>query len=91
MTKDSTTAAEAIAMLREIHEEYKDDDSAHGFISSNAAMAFVEAYESLEAKLKIAREALEGLAAQDSGEVGSTKKSDCMATIAQLTLSQLSL
>jgi chromosome segregation ATPase len=50
MTDDKTPSAEAIKMLREIHEEYQNDDSARGFISSKAAMALVEAYEALTAQ-----------------------------------------
>ena len=50
---------DVIKMLREIHEEHRDDDSARGFISSKLAMVFVEHCESLEEQNRNMREALE--------------------------------
>lgn len=83
MTTKETAAAGVEKLLEDLLRSSRGD----GY-KIEAVRSYIE---SLEAKLKIAREALEVLAAQDSGEVGSTKKSDCMATIAQLALSQLSL
>lgn len=45
--------------------------------------------EKLIASLEKAMKALDELAAQDSGEPGSTKRSDCMASIAKLALQKI--
>jgi hypothetical protein len=43
------------------------------------------------ARLKVARDALETLAAQHSGTVGSTRLADCMAVIARTSLAKIDL
>lgn len=50
--------------------------------------AQAEKIAELEAREKRLREALEVIAAQNSGIVGSTAKSDCMASIAKAALAQ---
>lgn len=50
-----------------------------------------ESYLSLLDQLKIAKEALEEIAAQDSGVPNSISRSDCMAAVATLALSKLTI
>jgi len=45
-----------------------------------------DAVKTAEAEVERLREALQKIAAQDSGEIGSTKLSDCMAAYAQAAL-----
>ena len=59
MKNESTASAiDVIKMLRDINEEYKVDDSVTGYISSKAAMVFVEYCESLEAQNKLLKDCL---------------------------------
>jgi hypothetical protein len=62
--------------------------SFHGSFSELAGPLLRAHIAALEAENKRLREALEVIAAQNSGIVGSTAKSDCMASIAKAALAQ---
>ena len=59
------------------------------FVPDSYCETLIADCEVLHTALLEARGALKELAAQDSGEVGSTKRSDCMAAFARLSLSHI--